>query len=501
MAGEAIDQGASRVIAGRYLLVHRLAAGGGASVWLAHDQQLDNEVALKEIPLPGLTGAEYERERQVYSARIRAGARHAAALRGHPHVVTVHDVLEHEGQPWVVMEYVPDAVDLGALVARSGPLAPQDVARIGLKALDALSAGHERGIMHRNVKPSNVLVAPDRSGTPHARVLLTDYDISAEVGDGASRYTRTDILVGTAGYMAPERAMGGPPTAAADLFSLGCTLYFAVEGHGPFDRDTEFGTLTAMVLEEPRAALRAGALWPPLQALLVKDPEERLSAEDARGVLSHIVTTSHGDRPTRPVMGPQPSWSQDFSAEPFSSRALSMPLSADTPSFSAMAPGAIDGALSSPGGDQRRSVGDGLLIALGSAAATAALLAPDGAWWDIATLGVVWMVLTVMGVVRISRGIPTAEDSSVAGRGLMMRNGPQRAKSLLDGFTDGVFFMHPSCAPRERRTKGEYLRDAYNRLGPPPQVSPERDQGRTSGRALDDSEGFNEGRTSQGGAN
>jgi eukaryotic-like serine/threonine-protein kinase len=280
--------GVGRVIAGRYLLLHPLGSGGMGHVWLAHDQRLDCEVALKEIVFRDPVEADHEREARV--ARARAEARHAAGLRGHPHVVTVHDVLEHEGLPWIVMEYVEHAVDLRDLVDSRGPLAPAECARIGLAVLDALTAGHQRGVMHRDVKPANILLAPDRSGSPYGRVLLTDYGISVQPDAGETRYTLASVLVGTSGYLAPERATGGAPTPAADLFSLGCTLYHAVEGVGAFERESHLAEVTAVVMEEPRPAVRAGALGPVLQALLAKDPGQRWSAAEAEAALSRIVT-------------------------------------------------------------------------------------------------------------------------------------------------------------------------------------------------------------------
>ncbi|WP_427923956.1 protein kinase domain-containing protein [Streptomyces sp. cg40] len=280
--------GVGRVIAGRYLLLNRLGSGGMGHVWLAHDQRLACEVALKEIVFSNPAFADAEREARV--ARAQAEARHAAGLRGHPHVVTVHDVLEHDGLPWIVMEYVADAVDLRDRVGRQGPLAPAECARVGLAVLDALTAGHERGVMHRDVKPANILLAPDRTGSPYARVLLTDYGISVQPDAGETRYTLTSVLVGTAGYLAPERATGGPPTAAADLFSLGCTLYHAVEGHGPFARESPLAEVTAVVMEDPLPPARAGALAPVLHAMLEKDPLRRIPAAEAEAALSRIVT-------------------------------------------------------------------------------------------------------------------------------------------------------------------------------------------------------------------
>ncbi|TQJ86475.1 serine/threonine-protein kinase [Streptomyces sp. SLBN-31] len=307
--------GVGRVIAGRYLLLNRLGSGGMGHVWLAHDQRLACEVALKEIVFRDPDPAGEEREARV--ARARAEARYAAGLRGHPHVVTVHDVLEHEGLPWIVMEYVAGATDLRDLVERRGPLAPAECARVGLAVLDALNSGHERGVMHRDVKPANILLAPDRTGAPYGRVLLTDYGISVRPDAGETRYTLASVLVGTSGYLAPERATGGPPTPAADLFSLGCTLYCAVEGHGPFERESNLAEVTAVVMEEPRPAVRAGALGPVLRSLLEKDPGRRPSASQAEAALSEIVTPrAEPYARTRTDLGSQPPWAGVAPAPP-----------------------------------------------------------------------------------------------------------------------------------------------------------------------------------------
>nr|WSY56704.1 septum formation family protein [Streptomyces sp. NBC_00886] len=324
--------GVGRVIAGRYLLLNRLGSGGMGHVWLAHDQRLACEVALKEIVFSNPADADAEREARV--ARARAEARHAAGLRGHPHVVTVHDVLEHDGLPWIVMEYVADAMDLRDLVGRGGPLAPAECARIGLAVLDALTAGHERGVMHRDVKPANILLAPDRTGSPYARVLLTDYGISVQPDAGETRYTLTSVLVGTAGYLAPERATGGPPTAAADLFSLGCTLYHAVEGRGPFERESHLAEITAVVMEDPLPPVRAGALGPVLQAMLEKDPVRRIPAAEAEEALSRIVTPqteAEAYARTRTDPGSQSPWEGQAVPTPVPTSTPSSPTSTAQP--------------------------------------------------------------------------------------------------------------------------------------------------------------------------
>ncbi|MEV8547876.1 protein kinase [Streptomyces sp. NPDC051572] len=286
MAGDTPEQGEGSVVNGRYRLLRMLGAGGMGRVWLAYDEELACEVAVKEIALPDASGDGGERARRI--ARARGEARHAARLRGHPHVATVHDVVIHEGLPWIVMDYVPDGVDLQTVLRRSGPLPPARVARIGLALLDALTAGHRIGIMHRDVKPANILLAPDASDDPYARVLLTGYGIALQPESYEPRLTATAGIMGTPGYLAPERARGEPPTPAADLFSLGATLYAAVEGRGPFDRDGDFATLTALLGEEPTPAVRAGELAPVLQGLLVKDPALRSTPETAARGLERV---------------------------------------------------------------------------------------------------------------------------------------------------------------------------------------------------------------------
>ncbi|BBC38274.1 hypothetical protein SGFS_095680 [Streptomyces graminofaciens] len=305
MASGAPQSEPGRVVAGRYLLLNKLGSGGMGHVWLAHDQELSCEVALKEVVFR--TPGEEARDRSDRIARAYKEARYAAWLRSHPHVVTVLDVLEYDGLPWIVMEYVPGAVDLRALVARRGALAPAECARIGLAMLDALNAGHARGVMHRDVKPANILLAPDHTGSPYARVMLTDYGISVQPDGEETRLTGTSMLVGTAAYLAPERVKGKDPTPATDLFSLGCTLYHGVEGYGPFDRPSEYEVLTAILEDPPRPMLRAGALESVLKGMLEKDPVRRLSTVEAQAALSAVLTPQSYPR-TQLDQGSQPQW-------------------------------------------------------------------------------------------------------------------------------------------------------------------------------------------------
>ncbi|MGW6360905.1 protein kinase domain-containing protein [Streptomyces sp. NPDC055092] len=289
MAGT--EDAADRVIAGRYRLLRRLGAGGMGRVWLAHDQELASDVALKEIAIPPEMP---EQELNSRIARARGEARHSARLRSNPHVVTVYDIVVDGSLPWIVMEFVPGEKDLEAVVRESGPLSPADTANLGLAVLDALTEGHRLGILHRDVKPSNILLAdPDAQGDHLkgiGRVLLTDYGISLQQDSGEPRHTSTSQIIGTPLFLAPERARGSPPTAASDLYSLGATLYFAVEGHAPFDRDSGMSTLSALLIEEPPPPRRAGNLAPILLGLLAKDPEQRLHGEAAAHQLAQLIT-------------------------------------------------------------------------------------------------------------------------------------------------------------------------------------------------------------------
>ncbi|MFF1306046.1 protein kinase [Streptomyces sp. NPDC058307] len=289
--------GAERLVAARYRLLRRLGAGGMGRVWLAYDQTLDCEVALKEITLP--TGIP-EDQLGARITRARVEARHAARLRSHPHVATVYDIVEEDGLPWIVMGFVPGARDLAEVVRDQGPLSPADTARIGVAVLDALTAGHQAGILHRDVKPANILLtAPDaqtRGSAADGQILLADYGISLQPDSGETRLTATSGFIGTPGFLAPERARGVAPSPASDLFSLGATLYYAVEGDGPFDRPTPYETLSALLFEEPSAPSRAGELGPVLTGLMAKDPEQRMGGDEAMRRLAGLTPTP-GEEP------------------------------------------------------------------------------------------------------------------------------------------------------------------------------------------------------------
>ncbi|MFD7491992.1 serine/threonine-protein kinase [Streptomyces sp. NPDC059832] len=260
------------VLAGRYRLGEVLGRGGMGKVWRAHDEVLHRTVAVKELTA-GLYVA--EADRIVLHARTQKEARAAARIT-HPGVVTVHDVIEYDNRPWIVMQYV-DGPSLADAAKESGEVEPREAARIGLHVLSALRAAHGAGVLHRDVKPGNVLLAKD------GQVLLTDFGIAAIEGD--STITRTGELVGSIDYLAPERVRGGDPGPASDLWSLGATLYTAVEGRSPFRRTSPISTMQAVVAEEPPPPGRAGPLTSVITALLRKEPDERPSAAETERML------------------------------------------------------------------------------------------------------------------------------------------------------------------------------------------------------------------------
>jgi hypothetical protein len=261
-----------RVVAGRYRLLSPIGRGGTGVVWRALDQTLGREVAVKEILLPGdLPAAERAR---LHGRAVREAR--AASLLDHPGIVTVHDVLTEDDRPWIVMELLA-----GRSLGAAAPLPPRTVAAIGLRVLAALGAAHQRGILHRDVKPANILLADD------GRVVLTDFGIASLEGDPS--LTRTGDFVGSPGYVAPERLREQPVGPASDLWSLGAALYAAVEGRPPFARATPMAALGAVLTDEPPPPVRAGPLAPVLSRLLLKDPAARITREDAARALRQVA--------------------------------------------------------------------------------------------------------------------------------------------------------------------------------------------------------------------
>lgn len=275
---------AEGLVAGRYRVVDVVGQGGMGRVLHAGDPVLDREVALKEIALPrGLTAAERARMLE----RIRREAKIAAGLN-HPGIVRVHDMVEHEGEPVIVMEFL-DGRSLGTLIRESGPLRPDHAARIAAEVADALGHAHRAGVVHRDLKPDNIVLTKD------GRTVITDFGIARSLGDGTP-LTVTGTIIGTPAFMAPEQIEGREPTAAVDLWSLGATLFAAVEGRAPFDGDS-LGEICVSVVSRPApVAHRAGPLAPLIEALLTKDPEARATVAQTLDRLSLFRSESEQAR-------------------------------------------------------------------------------------------------------------------------------------------------------------------------------------------------------------
>jgi serine/threonine protein kinase len=263
-----------RLVAGRFRLRSLLGRGGMGRVWLADDQLLDRPVAIKQLLLQGHESAEM---RAQASACALSEAR-AAARVNHIGAVRIYDIVQEKGWPWIVMEPLPGRTLQQALDA-AGPLPVRQVTGVGLHLVDVLQATHRAGLVHRDVKPGNVHLCGG------GRVVLTDFGIASTIEDAAPT---ASMFPGTPAYVSPERLDGGDSGPASDLFSLGATLFTAVEGRPPFDRGSLLATLTAVLLDGPAPFLRAGPLRPVIEGLLAKDPGQRLSADHARAALRTI---------------------------------------------------------------------------------------------------------------------------------------------------------------------------------------------------------------------
>jgi serine/threonine protein kinase/sugar lactone lactonase YvrE len=278
-------------VAQRYRLTRVIGTGGMGRVWLGHDELIDREVAIKELLLPpGLD----EAQRMAMSQRAMREARAAGRLN-HPGIVTVFDVVEHNGAPLIVMEYVRGG-SLSDAIRTRGSLPVEQVAAIGMAILDALRVAHQAGIVHRDLKPANVLLAPDR-------VVITDFGIARLMGD--VQLTVSGAIVGSPAFMAPEQANSQASTPASDLWSLGATLYAAVEGHPPFEGHDFMGTLAALLTKDPRPSMRAGRLTGLLNALLRKDPSQRPTADQVAAFLAGHNGGMGAQQAPVPAAGPQ----------------------------------------------------------------------------------------------------------------------------------------------------------------------------------------------------
>jgi serine/threonine protein kinase len=300
-----------RLVAGRYALLDELGRGGMGIVWRAQDRVLGRQVALKELATPpGTTAAQLE--------RVMREARTAGRLND-PAVVTVYDVVSEQGSTYIVMELV-SAPTLADVVAESGPVAPGRLAALGLQVLGALETAHAAGIVHRDVKPSNIMVLPGD------RAKLADFGIARALDDPS--LTMTGGIMGSPGYMAPELFSGSGPAPASDLWALGATLFHAAEGRAPFQRETTAATLHAIMYDEPRLERTSGPLAAVIMGLLAQTVGERLSAARVRALLTAArsgpgVATealSSADLPTEylePVRAPVVAETQvDWTPEP-----------------------------------------------------------------------------------------------------------------------------------------------------------------------------------------
>ncbi|MDG9708317.1 serine/threonine-protein kinase [Streptomyces sp. DH10] len=273
-----------RLLAGRYRLGEVLGRGGMGTVWRAEDETLGRTVAVKELRFP--SNIDEEEKRRLITRTLRE-AKAIARIRNNS-AVTVFDVVQEDDRPWIVMELV-EGKSLAEVIREDGLLEPKRAAEVGLAVLDVLRSAHREGILHRDVKPSNVLIAED------GRVVLTDFGIAQVEGDPS--ITSTGMLVGAPSYISPERARGHKPGPAADLWSLGGLLYAAVEGAPPYDKGSAIATLTAVMTEQLEEPKNAGPLRDVIHGLLTKDPAKRLDDTGARAMLNAVI---HAPEKTEP---------------------------------------------------------------------------------------------------------------------------------------------------------------------------------------------------------
>jgi serine/threonine protein kinase len=317
---------AGRLIAGRYRLQAPIGRGAMGVVWRARDQLLDRDVAVKEVQIAAtLTDSE---RAHAYQRTLREAK--TAARLNHPAVVTVYDVAEDEGRPWIVMQLV-NAQSLDQVLGTTGPLSPRRAAEVGRQLLSALSVAHAAGVMHRDVKPSNVLLGADD------RAVLTDFGIATFQDD--PKLTQTGMVMGSPGFTAPERIRGEDASPASDLWSLGATLFAAVEGHGPFEkRGGAITTMSAIINEDAPEAPTAGPLGPVITALLRREPADRPDAATAARMITEVLPLL-ADRSGRQAAG----------YEPTALSASSRPDSPGSVSPGSVSPGSVSPGSVSPG--------------------------------------------------------------------------------------------------------------------------------------------------------
>jgi serine/threonine protein kinase len=392
-----------RLIGGRYRLDHSIGRGGMGTVWAGRDELLDRAVAVKEVRFPAeIADAEQAelRERTLREAR-------ATARLSHPNVVTTYDVVEEDGRPWIVMELLPSR-SLSTVLREDGPLPPDRVAEIGLALLAALDVSHQQGVVHRDVKPGNVLLTAD------GRPVLTDFGIATMAGDPS--LTSTGVVLGSPAYMSPERARGQRPGPEADLWSLGATLYAAAEGRPPFDGGNSLSTLTSVIADEVESPSVDGPLREVILGLLAKDPAARLKVAEARPLLQRAAA-DHGTTPT-PVLA------ESVRALDRAGRTEALPLDPPAP---AEAPAAPRPGGTTYGGAARRRSG-----VVAAAVLLAVLLVGAGlaAWLNGRDNG---------GNASASRSTPSASSTSSAG--------PSTSRSSATSSAPSASSTPPSQSP------------------------------------------------------
>ncbi|MBP2323965.1 serine/threonine protein kinase [Kibdelosporangium banguiense] len=302
------DYAQQRVVAGRYFIVREIGRGGMGVVWLAEDRTIGRRVAIKELHLPD--GIDPQ-ERHIFEERVLREARTAGRLND-PAIVTVYDVVQEHGNTFIVMELI-EAPTLTDIVRQNGALSEEFTARIATQLVSALDAAHRAGVIHRDVKPSNVMV--DGNG----RVKLTDFGIAQSTED--PRLTTSGTLIGSPTYMSPERLQGKEAVPASDLWALGATLFYAVEGYGAYDRQTTAASIQAIMNEVAFLTRCRGPLASLIMGLLNSNPEGRPTAPQVRALLGQATQVAMNTGPTAQTWAPNPT---QPSAPPKSRRVLAI---------------------------------------------------------------------------------------------------------------------------------------------------------------------------------
>ncbi|MFC4587365.1 serine/threonine-protein kinase [Sphaerisporangium corydalis] len=395
----------SRYLVGRYRLISLLGKGGMGTVWLASDDLLRQQVAVKEVRLPPDLD---ESTRAELRERTLREARAAATLRAHPSIVTVHDIVIEDERPWIVMELVQGR-SLGQVIREHGPLPPRRVASIGLSLLDALGAAHDAGILHRDIKPPNVLLNEE------GRVVLTDFGIATVSGDPS--LTQSGMLTGTPGFVAPERLRGEDDGPASDLWSLGATLFAAVEGQPPYARERPTAVMAAVLMQEPNPMRLAGPIAPVLAGLLEKDPARRMTREHAVWYLRSVVNGSVPPPGAVPAPGLPPGAGPRGRGAP-GATAPGRPGQATVPSQGR-----------SPAPSRRKSVLLGSVLAVVMVAAAG--FATRGLWLDRPGTGSPTESPASGDVVAASK-TATARPSTTAAKGAVIKGDPDACDLLTD---------------------------------------------------------------------